>query len=228
MTIGKKSILIILSILTLDQLFKILIKTNMRIGEEIPVIGNWFILHFTENNGMAFGMDLPGENGKIFLSLFRILAVTGIAFYMRYLIRQKAHNGLVLSVALILAGAAGNIFDSLFYGMIFDDSWGKVATLFPDGGGYSSLLHGRVVDMLYFPVLRGYWPDWFPFWGGQSLVFFRPVFNIADSSITVGVFIILFFQKRFFAELENKEEKEPVQGTISETEGTVEIKETVS
>jgi signal peptidase II len=228
MTIGKKSILIILAILTLDQFFKVLIKTNMRIGEEIPVIGNWFILHFTENNGMAFGMDLPGENGKIFLSLFRILAVTGIAFYMRYLIRQKAHNGLVLSVALILAGAAGNIFDSLFYGMIFDDSWGKVATLFPDGGGYSSLLHGRVVDMLYFPVIRGYWPDWFPFWGGQSLVFFRPVFNIADSSITVGVFIILFFQKRFFAELENKEEKEPVPETIGETEGTVEIKETVS
>ncbi len=228
MSIGKKSILIILIILTLDQLFKILIKTNMRIGEEIDVIGNWFILHFTENNGMAFGMDLPGENGKIFLSLFRILAVTGIAFYMRYLIRQKAHNGLVLSVALILAGAAGNIFDSLFYGMIFDDSWGKVATLFPDGGGYSSLLHGRVVDMLYFPVLRGYWPDWFPFWGGQSLVFFRPVFNIADSSITVGVFIILFFQKRFFAELEKKEEKEPVPDTIGETEGTVETKETVS
>ncbi len=228
MSIGKKSILIILAILTLDQFFKVLIKTNMRIGEEIPVIGNWFILHFTENNGMAFGMDLPGENGKIFLSLFRILAVTGIAFYMRYLIMQKAHNGLVLSVALILAGAAGNIFDSLFYGMIFDDSWGKVATLFPDGGGYSSLLHGRVVDMLYFPVIRGYWPDWFPFWGGQSLVFFRPVFNIADSSITVGVFIILFFQKRFFAELENKEEKEPVPETIGETEGTVEIKETVS
>ena len=216
MSIGKKSILIILIILTLDQLFKILIKTNMIIGQEIPVIGNWFILHFTENNGMAFGMDLPGENGKIFLSLFRILAVTGIAFYMRYLIRQKAHNGLVFSVALILAGAAGNIFDSLFYGMIFDDSWGKVATLFPDGGGYSSFLHGRVVDMLYFPVIRGYWPDWFPFWGGRSLVFFRPVFNMADSSITVGVFIILFFQKRFFAELENKKEDDIAKETISE------------
>ena len=217
MSIGKKSILIILIILTLDQLFKILIKTNMSIGQEIPVIGNWFILHFTENNGMAFGMDMPGENGKIFLSIFRILAVTGIAFYMRYLIRQKAHNGLVLSVALILAGAAGNIFDSLFYGMIFNDSCGKVTTLFPDGGGYSSFLHGRVVDMLYFPVIRGYWPDWFPFRGGQSLVFFRPVFNIADSSITVGVFIILFFKKRFFAELEKKEEKNPAPDTIGET-----------
>ena len=210
MSIGKKSILIIFIILTLDQFCKILIKTNMTIGQEANVIGNWFILHFTENNGMAFGMDLPGENGKIFLSLFRILAVTGIAFYIRYLIRQKAHNGLVLSVTLILAGAAGNIFDSLFYGLIFDDSWGKVAAIFPEGGGYSSFLHGRVVDMLYFPVIRGYWPDWFPFWGGQSLVFFRPVFNIADSSITVGVFIILFFQKRFFAELEKKKTAEPV------------------
>ncbi len=220
MSIGKKSILTILIILTLDQLFKILIKTNMSIGQEYSVIGNWFILHFTENNGMAFGMDLPGENGKIFLSLFRILAVTGIAFYMRYLIKQKAHNGLVISVALILAGAAGNIFDSLFYGMIFDDSWGKIATLFPEGGGYSSFLHGRVVDMLYFPVIRGNWPDWFPFWGGNSLVFFRPVFNLADSSITVGVFIILFFQKRFFAELENKNADVPVAEESPAEDGT--------
>jgi signal peptidase II len=228
MSIGKKSILVILIILILDQLFKILIKTNMSIGDEIPVFGNWFILHFTENNGMAFGMDLPGENGKIFLSLFRILAVTGIAFYIRYLIKQKAHNGLVLSVALILAGAAGNIFDSLFYGMIFEDSWGKVAMLFPEGGGYSSFLHGRVVDMLYFPVIRGYWPEWFPFWGGQSLVFFRPVFNIADSSITVGVFIILFFQRRFFAEQEKSREKESVTDTIGEGEGTVKTEGTIS
>jgi signal peptidase II len=223
MSIGKKSILTILIILTLDQLFKILIKTSMSIGQEYSVIGNWFILHFTENNGMAFGMDLPGENGKIFLSLFRILAVTGIAFYMRYLIKQKAHNGLVISVALILAGAAGNIFDSLFYGMIFDDSWGKIATLFPEGGGYSSFLHGRVVDMLYFPVIRGNWPDWFPFWGGNSLVFFRPVFNLADSSITVGVFIILFFQKRFFAELEKKNTDIPVVEESPAEDGTAPV-----
>ncbi len=217
MSIGKKSILVILIILALDQLSKILIKTNMSIGQEIHVFGNWFILHFTENNGMAFGMDLPGDNGKIFLSLFRIVAVVGIAFYMRYLIRQKAHHGLIISVAMILAGAAGNIFDSLFYGMIFDDSWGKVATMFPGGGGYSSFLHGRVVDMLYFPVIKGYWPEWFPFWGGQSLVFFRPVFNLADSSITIGVFIILFFQRRFFAE-KKEEGKEPVPGKTGKTE----------
>jgi signal peptidase II len=226
----KKAAIIIVLILIADQALKIWVKTHMLIGSrgEIAVLGNWFILHFTENNGMAFGMDLPGDNGKIFLSLFRILAVTGIAFYMRYLIRQKAHNGLVLSVALILAGAAGNIFDSLFYGMIFNDSWGKVASLFPEGGGYSSFLHGRVVDMLYFPILRGYWPDWFPFWGGQSLVFFRPVFNIADSSITIGVFIILFFQRRFFAEQVKKEEKKPAPGTIGETEGKIESYETSS
>jgi signal peptidase II len=228
MSIGKKSILIILVILTLDQLFKILIKTNMIIGQEIPVMGNWFLLHFTENNGMAFGMDLPGENGKIFLSLFRLLAVTGIAFYMRYLIRQGAHRGLIISVALILAGAAGNIFDSLFYGMIFDDSWGKVATLFPEGGGYSSFLHGRVVDMLYFPVIRGYWPEWIPFWGGKSMVFFRPVFNIADSSITIGVFIILFFQKRFFAELDKSADKNPAPGTVEKTVEEVEADPTGS
>jgi signal peptidase II len=221
MSIGKKSILIIVAILAVDQLFKILVKTHMSIGQEIHVFGNWFILHFTENNGMAFGMDLPGENGKIFLSLFRILAVIAIAFYMRFLIRQKAHNGLVMSVAMILAGAAGNIFDSLFYGMIFDDSWGKVAALFPQGGGYSSFLHGRVVDMLYFPVIKGYWPDWFPFLGGQSLVFFRPVFNIADSSITIGVFIILFFQRRFFAEQEKNASKETLQAKVEQTEETV-------
>jgi signal peptidase II len=228
MSIGKKSIIIILAILAFDQLFKIIVKTRMSIGQEIHVFDNWFILHFTENNGMAFGMDLPGENGKIFLSLFRILAVIAIAFYMRFLIRQKAHNGLVISVAMILAGAAGNIFDSLFYGMIFDDSWGKVATLFPEGGGYSSFLHGRVVDMLYFPIIKGYWPDWFPFFGGRSLVFFRPVFNIADSSITVGVFIILFFQRRFFAEQGKKEAKEPLQGTVEQTEESMDAEGTIS
>jgi signal peptidase II len=228
MSIGKKSIFIILAILALDQIFKIIVKTHMSIGQEVHVFGNWFILHFTENNGMAFGMDLPGENGKIFLSLFRILAVIAIAFYMRFLIRQKAHDGLVISVAMILAGAAGNIFDSLFYGMIFDDSWGKVATLFPEGGGYSTFLHGRVVDMLYFPVIKGYWPEWFPIFGGQSLVFFRPVFNIADSSITIGVFLILFFQRRFFVEQGKTKQNEPLQETVVQTDEKVDAERTFS
>jgi signal peptidase II len=200
MSITKKAIFLILGVLLIDQVLKIVIKTNMTIGEEIHVIGNWFILHFTENNGMAFGLDLPGNNGKIFLTLFRILAIIGIGYYIRHLIRIEAHRGLILAVALIFAGAAGNIIDSIFYGIIFNDSWGRVASIFPEGGGYSTILQGRVVDMFYFPVIRGTWPDWFPWWGGSSLVFFRPVFNIADSAITTGVFIILIWQKRFFAE----------------------------
>jgi signal peptidase II len=200
MSITKKAILLIAAVLVIDQITKILVKTNMTIGEEIHVIGNWFIIHFTENKGMAFGLDFPGNNGKSILSIFRLLAITGIGLYLRYLIRHEAHRGLILSVALILAGAAGNIIDSLFYGMIFTDSWGRVATMFQEGGGYAPFLQGKVVDMLYFPVIKGTWPEWFPWGGGSSLVFFRPVFNLADSCITTGVAIILIWQKRFFAE----------------------------
>ena len=208
MSVTKKTILIILGVLLLDQIVKILIKTNMTIGQEIHVIGNWFIIHFTENKGMAFGMNLPGNNGKIILTLFRLLAIAGIGFYLRHLIGQKAHKGLILSVSLILAGAVGNIIDSLFYGMIFNDSWGRVAALFPEGGGYAPFMQGKVVDMLYFPIIRGSWPDWFPWLGGRSLIFFRPVFNIADSCITTGVFIILIWQKRYFSEERSSEDAE--------------------
>ncbi len=200
MSITKKAIFLIIIILVIDQIVKILVKTNMTIGEEIHVIGNWFILHFTENNGMAFGMDLPGNHGKTILSIFRLIAITAIGFYLRYLIKLKAHKGLIYSVALILAGAAGNIIDSLFYGILFNDSWGRVATFLPEGGGYATFLQGKVVDLFYFPVIRGVWPDWFPWWGGSSLIFFRPVFNIADSSITIGVSLILIWQKTFFSE----------------------------
>ena len=203
-----KAILIIVVICIIDQVIKISIKTSMVMGQEINVIGNWFILHFTENNGMAFGMDIPGKFGKFILSLFRIIAIVGIAFYLRFLIKKLAPFGLVLSVSLILAGAIGNILDSAFYGLIFTDSWGQVAQMFPEGGGYAGFLHGRVVDMFYFPIIRGSWPDWFPFWGGQELLFFRPVFNIADSSITTGVITILFFQRKFFRALEINEKRE--------------------
>ena len=198
MTIGKKSILIILLIIILDQALKIWIKTNMVLGQEYHILGNWFIIHFIENNGMAFGMEIAGKFGKIILSLFRIAAVVGIGWYLVYLIKQKASTGLIITISVIMAGALGNIIDSAFYGMIFTNSYYHVASMFPAEGGYSSFLHGRVVDMFYFPVLKGTFPDWIPFRGGDNFIFFRPVFNIADSSITIGVTLILIFQKRFF------------------------------
>ena len=196
----KKPLLVLFLVLLFDQTLKIWVKTHFLLGEEINVLGNWFIIHFTENNGMAFGLEFAGENGKLFLSIFRIVAVGGIAYYLYNLAKSGAHLGFRVCIALILAGALGNILDSAFYGMIFSESYHDLATLFPVDGGYATFLHGRVVDMLYFPVVEGHFPDWFPFWGNGSFIFFRPVFNIADSSITIGVALIIIFQKKFFGE----------------------------
>jgi len=208
MSITRKSILLILLILLTDQTLKILVKTNMPLYQQIPFLGNWGILHFIENNGMAFGMSLPGSWGKILLTTFRMVAVGGIIFYMRQLIHIKAHTGLILTLAMVMAGALGNIIDSVFYGIIFGESTPyQVAPVFPADGGYAPLFQGKVVDMFYFPILKGNYPDWFR--DGASFTFFRPVFNIADSSITVAVAIILFNQKRFFRHVEARDEPSP-------------------
>ena len=201
MSLVKKSILFILVILIVDQALKIWIKTHLVIGQEIHLFGNWGILHFIENNGMAFGMEMGGKPGKIILSLFRIVAIFGIGWFLNSLIIKKANLGLILAVSAIMAGAIGNIIDSAFYGIIFNESYNQTAVLFPHGGGYSSFLHGKVVDMFYFPIINTHWPEWSPIKPGESFVFFRPVFNIADSAITCGVISILLFQKKMFRDL---------------------------
>ncbi len=201
------AILIILFVLIFDQLIKVWIKTHMYIGQEFSVAGNWFFIHFTENNGMAFGLEFAGNFGKLFLSLFRIVAISAIGYYIYKLSKKKdTPLGLYICLALIFAGAFGNIIDSAFYGLMFSDSNYQIAQAFPDGGGYASFLHGKVVDMLYFPMIEGHFPSWFPFWGNDEFIFFRPVFNIADSSITVGVFMLIIFQNRFFGKKTNSPE----------------------
>jgi len=198
-------------VLLIDQVVKILVKTHMYLGQEIHVLGNWFIIHFTENYGMAFGLELGGSMGKFFLSIFRIIAVIGIGWYLWHLVKHKRHPGLIIAFALIFAGAIGNIIDSAFYGLIFSESNYQLAQLFPPGGGYAGFLQGRVVDMLYFPIIEGHFPSWFPVWGNEEFIFFRPVFNISDSSITIGVAMILLFQKKYF----HKEIAEDAQPTVS-------------
>jgi len=216
----QKSILLVILVLLVDQILKIWIKTHMTIGEEFSVLGNWFLIHFVENNGMAFGFEFGGEYGKIFLSLFRVVAVFGIGWYITRLVKKDLPMGFIACVSLIFAGAVGNIIDSAFYGLIFNDSYGQVATLFPEGGGYATFLHGRVVDMFYFPLISGVYPDWVPFAGGSDFQFFRPVFNVADSSISIGIFsIILFYRKQFNTMEENHPETE--NKTKVDTEETI-------
>jgi signal peptidase II len=201
MSSGKKAFLLIILILIADQILKFWVKTHMTIGQELHLFGNWGLLHFIENNGMAFGMEMGGKTGKIVLSLFRMVAIAGICWFLTSLIRKKSNIYLILSVSSILAGAIGNLIDSAFYGMIFSEGFSQPAVLFPPKGGYSSFLLGRVVDMLYFPVINTQWPAWSPFRSGESLIFFRPVFNIADSAITCGVFAIILFQKKMFRDV---------------------------
>ena len=200
---SKKNIaaIVVFAILLIDQLVKIYIKTHFNLGEEIHVF-DWFIIHFTENNGMAFGWEFGGKAGKYFLSIFRIVAVCAIGFYISTLAkRDTTPRGVIVGLSMIMAGALGNIIDCMFYGLIFEGSYYDVAQFVPWGEGYSSFLQGHVVDMLWFPIIEGNYPEWL--FGGRSFLFFSPVFNIADSAITCGVIYMLIFQRDFFKE-ENK------------------------
>ena len=170
----------------------------MYLGQEFHIAGDWFIIHFTENNGMAFGMEFAGAFGKLFLSLFRIAALTGIGWYLHHLVKHKSHPILISSIALIFAGALGNIIDSVFYGVIFDDSHQQLATLFSDKP-YGTWLNGQVVDMFYFPFIRDYpMPEWVPYFGGRNFTFFNAIFNVADMAISTGVGILIVFNKKAF------------------------------
>ncbi|MDR3235578.1 MAG: lipoprotein signal peptidase [Prevotellaceae bacterium] len=189
---------VVVVILLIDQAVKIWIKTHMALGDSVPVFGNWFYIFFTENPGMAFGMKFGGTIGKVVLSVFRIVLVAFIGVYIFKLLKKNVSTGIVIGIALIFTGAVGNIIDSLFYGLIFSDSAGQVASLLSSGGGYAPFLQGKVVDMLYFPIIETTFPQWFPLYGGEEFVFFRPIFNIADSAITVGVLYLILFKSKYF------------------------------
>jgi signal peptidase II len=201
---SKKAIAILTIFLSLflDQVSKIWVKLTMYQGQHIDYIGTWAQIRFVENEGMAFGISFGAGLGKFLLTFFRIIAVGFITYYIAQQIKnKKASNGFIFALSLILAGAVGNIIDSIFYGKIFSGSIGQVATLFPKEGGYASWFHGRVVDMLYFPIITdARLPMWIPQIGGSKFEFFPFIFNISDACITIGVFIILIFQKKFFIE----------------------------
>ena len=204
----KKSIIVIVIILIVDQLSKLYIKTHFALGDEY-VVSHWFRIYFVENDGMAWGTKLSDftsfiteRTAKIALTVFRIIAIVGIGYWLFDATRKRSPKVLLIAIALIFAGALGNILDSVFYGMLFNDSYGQVATFLPLEGGYDGILHGRVVDMLYFPIWKGYLPEWLPFYGGKFFTFFEPVFNIAEMAISTGFIMLLVFNKKAFPKKE--------------------------
>jgi signal peptidase II len=201
-SIGGAAIAVLL-LLAGDQFFKVWVKTHMRLGESIEVF-SWFKIYFTENPGMAFGLELVDT---YILTIFRIIIVGLLGVFILRLVKRDYKPGFVLCLSLVLAGALGNIIDCAFYGVLFEHSQGQVAAFMPEGGGYSSFLHGKVVDMLYFPLIQTCWPSWIPRWGGEEFVFFRPIFNIADASICVSVFILLIFYRQSLSESLSKESR---------------------
>lgn len=220
-------LLTVFLVLFIDQFIKIFIKLNYPLGE-VGRLTDWCIIHFTENPGMAFGFEFGGETGKLMLSVFRILACIAGAWYIRYIVLHKEHPGFIFSVSLVLAGALGNILDSAFYGLIFD----KGTMLNPDfqeylpydgiasltTSGYAPTMYGCVVDMFYFPIINGHFPDWFPIWGGEDFQFFRPIFNFADASISCGIIVIILFQKKFSHKKKDSGETKDTPLTSSEND----------
>ena len=209
-SIVSNPVFLTLLVLTADQWLKIWVKTNMYLSQEFPVLGDWFYIHFIENNGMAFGMEFGGDWGKLALSLFRIVAVICGGVYIFKFMPSDVHKGFKVSASLIFAGAIGNILDSAFYGLIFNESFNQIASFMPEEGGYAPFLFGRVVDMFWFPLVEGNFPDWMPIWGGEHFMFFRPVFNIADAAISVGIGLVFIFNKQFFPKEELEEAKEEI------------------
>lgn len=193
----KKAIVIIILVLLVDQISKIYIKTNFFYGEDV-VVFDWFRIHFIENNGMAWGVEFGGDKGKLFLTIFRLFAITGIGYWLYTSAKKNAHTILIVAVSLIFAGAMGNIIDSVFYGVIFNTPGGlETATLFAEEP-YGKLFFGKVVDMLYFPIWRGDLPSWIPYFGGKPFTFFNAIFNVADTAISTGVGLLILFNKKAF------------------------------
>lgn len=201
MTKSRLAVAVIAAVLVVDQLTKVWVKTHMMIGQEISVFGDWFRIHFVENNGMAFGMELGVSWGKIALSVFRIVAVVLIGWYLVKQRNRQVRNIYIVCLSLVWAGAVGNIIDSVFYGKLFSSSLGQVAELLPAEGGYATWLQGKVVDMLYFPLVEGRFPSWSPLWADESFIFFRPVFNVADAAISVGIAMLLLFCRKEMEDL---------------------------